>query len=63
MAETSILLISADRSTGDRMESILRSGDAAGLDLARVETLFDGLRSLQERAFDIIIADLNLPDG
>ena len=63
MAETSILLISADRSTGDRLEGILRSGDAAGLDLARVETLLDGLRSLQNRAFDIIIMDLNLPDG
>ncbi len=63
MAETSILLISADRSSGDRLEGILRGGDAAGLDLVRVETLFDGLRCLQERAFDIIVSDLNLPDG
>lgn len=63
MSETLMLFISADRSTGDRLESILRGGDAAELDLTRVETLLDGLRCLQERAFDIIIADLKLPDS
>ena len=63
MAETLILLISAERSTGDRLESILRGGDAAELDITRVETLLDGLRCLQERALDIIITDLKLPDS
>lgn len=63
MAETSILLITAERNSGDKLEAILRGGDTAGLDLIRVDALFDGLRCLQERAFDIIITDLFLPDG
>lgn len=63
MAETSILLISADRISGDKLEAALRGGDSEGLDLVRVDALFDGLRSLQERAFDIIVTDLYLPDG
>jgi DNA-binding NarL/FixJ family response regulator len=63
MAETSILFISADPASGARVESLLRSGDAAGLDLVRVDALFDGLRCLQERAFDIIVTDLYLADG
>ena len=63
MAETSILLINAEKASGDMIESILRNGGSAGIDLLRVDALFDGLRFLQERAFDIIITDLFLPDG
>jgi DNA-binding NarL/FixJ family response regulator len=63
MAETSILLISADKPSGDRLQAVLRAGQPVGLDVVRVDALFDGLRLLQERAFDIIITDLYLPDG
>ncbi|MCU1328020.1 MAG: response regulator receiver sensor signal transduction histidine kinase [Bryobacterales bacterium] len=63
MVQTSILLISAEKASGDKLEAILRSGGAAESDLLRVDALFDGLRHLQERAFDIIITDLFMPDG
>src|SRR3954452_7460101 len=63
MPELSILFISADRQSGDSVEAILNSGDVAGTVVNRVDALFDGLRCLQERAFDVIVTDLYLPDG
>src|ERR1700722_1418242 len=43
--------------------SILYIRSEGAIEWTRVEALFDGLRSLQERSFDLILADLFLPDG
>jgi DNA-binding NarL/FixJ family response regulator len=63
MAETSILFISADQKTGDDVERSLTSGGDGSLTVQRVDALFDGLRCLQEKAFDVVITDIFLPDG
>ncbi|HXJ40466.1 MAG TPA: response regulator [Bryobacteraceae bacterium] len=63
MAETCILFISADRKSGDVVESLLLGGGGSGITIQRVDALFDGLRCLQERAFDVVVTDLYLPDG
>ncbi len=64
MSERSILFISAESESAANVEAVLREGgadDTAGVH--RVESLFDGLRALQEGSFDLIVADLFLPDG
>src|ERR1700722_14789129 len=43
--------------------SILYIRSDGAIEWTRVEALFDGLRSLQERSFDLILSDLFLPDG
>jgi CheY-like chemotaxis protein len=41
----------------------LLEGFDGTIEWTRVDALFDGLRTLQERSFDLIISDLFLPDG
>lgn len=63
MSEYSILFIRPDDAPGQNIESAVRAGFDAPVEWTRVEALFDGLRSLQERSFDLIISELFLPDG
>jgi CheY-like chemotaxis protein len=63
MAEHSILLIRPEGHSAPKIESALIDGFAAAVEWTRVEALFDGLRHLQDRSFDLIISDLFLPDG
>jgi DNA-binding NarL/FixJ family response regulator len=61
MSEYSILYIRPDEQWAEKIEHALV--DAGAIEWTRVEALFDGLRSLQDRGFDLIISDLFLPDG
>jgi CheY-like chemotaxis protein len=68
MSERAVLLISADRAAGTRLVNTVQSGAANTrssdhIAWIRVDALFDGLRELQERRFDLILSDLFLPDG
>ncbi len=63
MNENSVLFISADPGANTRIEGILRDGTEPAFKWCPVEALFDGLRALQEHAFDLILSDLFLPDG
>jgi len=59
----SVLFISADDAAAGKIEALFRDAFTASFELCRVEALFDGLRSLQERSFGLILSDLYLPDG
>lgn len=63
MPEYSILFIRPDGHPAEKVERALLDGFDCSIEWTRVEALFDGLRSLQERSFDLIISDLFLPDG
>ncbi|HWF09988.1 MAG TPA: response regulator [Bryobacteraceae bacterium] len=63
MSEYSILFIRPEDSPAQNIESAVRAGFDGAVEWTRVEALFDGLRSLQERSFDLIISELFLPDG
>jgi DNA-binding NarL/FixJ family response regulator len=63
MPEYSILSIRSEEHPVEAIESALRDGFDGIIEWTRVDALFDGLRILQERAFDLIISDLFLPDG
>jgi DNA-binding NarL/FixJ family response regulator len=73
MSEHAVLFISAGETFAAKVQAAVRSGYAdAGvasaafgnlLEWVHAEALFDGLRELQERSFDLILADLFLPDG
>src|ERR1035438_3308353 len=63
MSEYSILYIRPDEQSAEKIEHALVDGFDGAIEWTRVEALFDGLRTLQERSFDLIIADLFLPDG
>jgi DNA-binding NarL/FixJ family response regulator len=72
MSEPAVLFISADPAASAQVEAAVRGnfpGDAAGsgfgtaIEWTHVEALFDGLRELQERSFDLILSDLFVPDG
>jgi DNA-binding NarL/FixJ family response regulator len=63
MSEYSILFIRPEEAPAQNIESAVRAGFDAPVEWTRVEALFDGLRSLQERTFDLIISELFLPDG
>jgi DNA-binding NarL/FixJ family response regulator len=63
MTEYSILYIRPEEQTAEKIERALVEGFDGAIEWTRVEALFDGLRSLQERSFDLIISDLFLPDG
>lgn len=62
MSDYSILFIRPEEHPAEKIERSLDAFDG-GIEWTRVEALFDGLRSLQERSFDLIITDLFLPDG
>jgi DNA-binding NarL/FixJ family response regulator len=63
MPEYSILFIRPDENPAEKVERALLDGFDGEIEWTRVDALFDGLRSLQERSFDLIISDLFLPDG
>jgi FixJ family two-component response regulator len=67
MIERSVLFIRAVDPSGTSrtadIEGMLQGMGEESYEFLRVETLFDGLRHLQERAFDLILTDLVLPDG
>jgi CheY-like chemotaxis protein len=63
MSGYSVLFISADASTADRLEAVLRASDTLTVECTRTEALFDGLRAIQDGAFDLILSELFLPDG
>jgi CheY-like chemotaxis protein len=63
MSEYSILFIRPEGHAAETIESAVLEGFDGVIEWTRVEALFDGLRTLQERTFDLIIADLFLPDG
>jgi CheY-like chemotaxis protein len=63
MSEYSILFVRTEEHPAEIIENSLRDGIPGDIEWTRVETLFDGLRTLQERSFHLIITDLFLPDG
>ncbi|HWE50756.1 MAG TPA: response regulator [Bryobacteraceae bacterium] len=63
MREYSILFIRTDEELARKIELVLQEGFDGSIDWVRVESLFDGLRTLQERSFDLIFSDLRLPDS
>jgi CheY-like chemotaxis protein len=62
VSESTVLFISADTGAAGKIEAILREGIESPFEWCPVEALFDGLRALQERPFDLILTDLYLPD-
>lgn len=63
MREYSILLIRTEEHPAKQITSALEGGLEAKLEWVSAESLFDGLRIIQERSFDLIISELFLPDG
>jgi DNA-binding NarL/FixJ family response regulator len=63
MPEYSILFIRPEEHPAEKIEKALRDAFDRVIEWTRVDALFDGLRTLQERSFDLIISDLFLPDG
>ncbi len=63
MREYSILFIRAEEHPATQPEASLREGFEGNIEWVCVDALFDGLRILQERSFDLIVSDLFLPDG
>jgi DNA-binding response OmpR family regulator len=62
MREISILFIRNRDNPARPVEEALAEPDSA-IEWVTVDSLFDGLRILQERDFDLILSDLFLPDG
>jgi DNA-binding NarL/FixJ family response regulator len=63
MPEYSILFIKTEEHPAEKLDRALREPFDGNVECVRVEALFDGLRTLQERSFDLIISELFLPDG
>jgi CheY-like chemotaxis protein len=63
MTEYSVLFISAEAATAEKITSLLRDNQALAVQCTRVESLFDGLRAIQDRPFDLVLSELFLPDG
>jgi ActR/RegA family two-component response regulator len=63
MTEYSVLFISADAASADKLERFLTADDTIDLKCTRVDALFDGLHAIQDRTFDLILSELYLPDG
>jgi len=63
MTGYSVLFISADTGTADKLEAVLRDDETHEVECVRVDALFDGLRAIQDRAFDLVLTELYLPDG
>lgn len=63
MTEYSVLFISADAATADKLTGLLRDDETLAVECTRVESLFDGLRAIQDRQFDLVLSELFLPDG
>jgi DNA-binding NarL/FixJ family response regulator len=63
MQNYSVLFIHNEEEPTARIEAAIQSGLGGQIDWCRAEALFDGLRMLQERSFDLIISELFLTDG
>lgn len=63
MRDYSILFIGTEEEWTRAIESELGDGSDGAVDIVRVDALFDGLGALQERNFDIVVADLFLTDS
>ncbi len=63
MRDYSILFIRAEERPAKQITASLQEGFEGKIEWVCVEALFDGLRNMQERSFDLIISDLFLPDG
>jgi len=63
MTEYSVLFITADATRANKLEEFLSADDTVDLKCTRVEALFDGLRAIQDRSFDLVLSELFLPDG
>ncbi len=63
MREYSILLIRTDEHPAKQVIAPVEEGFDGKIEWVCVEALFDGLRTLQERSFNLIVSDLFLPDG
>lgn len=61
MNEHTILFITGEEERGLKIEAAL--SEDSQLSITRVDSLFDGLRTLQEGSFDLIISDLVLSDS
>ena len=63
MREYSFLFIRTDEELARTIELALEEGMDGAIEWVRVDSLFDGLRTLQERSFDLIFSDILLPDS
>jgi CheY-like chemotaxis protein len=63
MREYSILFIHREEHPARAIADSLEEGFEGKIGWVFVDALFDGLRIIQERTFDLIISDLFLPDG
>jgi len=63
MTDFSVLFISADAGTADKLQALLRDDQTSAVEFTRVAALFDGLRAIQDGPFDLILSELYLPDG
>ena len=62
MADNTVLLICAEDSSSERIESVCEQSTAT-ITCASTNSLIDAVKLLQEDSFDLIITDLTLPDG
>jgi CheY-like chemotaxis protein len=62
MVENSVLFVSGDPTAAAKIEAILRHEGEVPFEWHSAGSLLDGLRSIQEQSFDLILADLFLPD-
>jgi DNA-binding NarL/FixJ family response regulator len=63
MRDYSILFIRTEQKPAQQVTAALQEGYEGKIEWICVEALFDGLRNIRERSFDLIISDLFLPDG
>ena len=63
MSEYSVLFISAEVDAADKLVALLRNDQSHTLECTRVDALFDGLRAIQDKPYDLVVSDLYLPDG
>jgi len=63
MNNRSILFISADPAAAAQVETALRQGIDEGFAWDHKAALLDGMRSLQDASYDLILSDMFLPDG
>ncbi len=58
-----MLFVRTEEHAKKKIETALQEGFDGKIECVAVDALFDGLRLLQERSFDLIISDLVLPDS
>ena len=63
MNNRSILFISADSAAAAKVETALREGIDESFAWNHKAALLDGLRSLQDASYDLILSDMIQPDG